>query len=319
MRCMRIRMHVHQFRDTMTPPAKRLPPLNTIAAFEASARLVSFTRAAEELHLSQGAVSRQIQLLEARLGVALFERHHREIHLTKAGTIFHQAIAASLSSIRRAVSMIESTETHSVTVSASVAMSSFWLMPAIIAFCDAYPSINIRVLASAQPMDPRREPVDLAIHYGDGNWPGLRKYKLFDEEIVPICSPDYLAAHPISSVDEIPEQALIELDADISVCTTWQHWLGLAGVSRAPLQTALLLSNYDLVYRAVCSGKGLGLAWLYAIPPEARDSLVVRPVDVRVRTGLGEYLVTAEGEDLSAPAQTVLEWLLEYAKSSAWL
>ncbi|MFL9933914.1 LysR family transcriptional regulator [Paraburkholderia sp. RL18-103-BIB-C] len=204
-----------------------MPPLNTIAAFEASARLVSFTRAAEELHLSQGAVSRQIQLLEARLGVALFERHHREIHLTKAG--------------------------------------------------------------------------------------------LFDEEIVPICSPDYLAAHPISSVEEIPEQALIELDADISICTTWQHWLGLAGVSRAPLQTALLLSNYDLVYRAVCSGKGLGLAWLYAIPPEARDSLVVRPVDVRVRTGLGEYLVTAEGEDLSAPAQTVLEWLLEYAKSSAWL
>ncbi|MGF6933615.1 LysR family glycine cleavage system transcriptional activator [Paraburkholderia sp. UCT70] len=303
----------------MTLPAKRLPPLNTIAAFEASARLASFTRAAQELHLSQGAVSRQIQMLEARLGVPLFERRHKEIRLTKAGAIFQQAITASLVSIRRAVSMIEELETHSVTISASVAMSSFWLMPAIIAFRDAWPDINIRVIASAQPMDPRREPVDLAIRYGDGNWPGLRKYKLFDEEIVPICSPGYLAEHPVGAVKDLAKQALVELDADISVCSTWDRWFSLAGIAYTPRQPALLVSSYDLVYRAVCSGKGVGLAWCYSIPPEARESLVVRPVDTRVRTGLCEYLVTSGAEELSAAAQTVLTWLLEYAGNSVWL
>ncbi len=302
----------------MNRPPKRLPPLNTIAAFEASARLCSFTRAAAELHLSQGAVSRQIQLLEERLGVALFERRHKEIRLTRAGAIFQEAIASSLSSIRRAVAMIEGMESHSVTISASVAMSSFWLMPAIIACRDAHPDINIRVLASSQPQDPRHDPVDLAIHYGDGNWPGLRKYKLFDEEIVPVCSPTYLAAHPVRSVEEIADAALVELDADISVCSTWEHWFELAGVARAPGQPALILSNYDLVYRAVCSGKGMGLAWTYAIPPEARGSLVVRPVDTRVRTGLCEYLVTSDTEELSAAAQTVLDWLQAYAKHSVW-
>lgn len=118
---------------------------------------------------------------------------------------------------------------------------------------------------------------------------------------------------------ELVDAALVELDADISVCSTWEHWFRLAGVKRAPRRPELILSNYDLVYRAVCSGKGMGLAWSYAVPPEARDSLVVRPVDVRVRTGLCEYLVTSETEPLSAAAQTVLEWLLEYARHSVWL
>jgi DNA-binding transcriptional LysR family regulator len=294
--------------------------LNTIAAFEAAARLTSFTKAAEELNLSQGAVSRQIQVLEERIGVALFNRRHKEIHLTKAGFIFQQAITRSLLSIRRAVSVIENLETQTVTIAASVGMSSFWLMPAIIAFREEHPQIDIRVLASDQQVDPRKEPVDLAIRYGDGHWQGLEKVKLFDEEIFPVCSRDYLIGKNITSLHDLSRENLIELDTSITISqySSWENWFESACEDHGPLHYALTLSNYDLVYRALCKGNGIALAWSYGIPLESRDDLLVRPLDVRVSTGLSEYLVYSDVEAPSESTKVVLAWLLKYAQDSIW-
>ncbi|MFL9863478.1 LysR substrate-binding domain-containing protein [Paraburkholderia fungorum] len=297
---------------------KRLPPLNTIGAFEASARLMSFTRAAEELHLSQGAVSRQIQVLEERMGVALFNRRHKEIQLTRAGLIFQQAIAQSLNSIRRAVTVIEALDTSTVTIAASNAMASFWLMPAIIDFRTQNPEIDIRVLASNTPVDPWKDPVDLAIRYGDGQWPNVTKVKLFEEEIFPVCSPAYLAAHPINSIDDLPALELIELDSSISAFNSWDSWLELAGQHSGRLHKNLTLSNYDLVYRAACSGKGVALAWSYGIPHDARETLLVKPLKVSYKTGLSEYIIHTENEELSAPAKIFLDWLIDFGKRSIW-
>jgi len=293
---------------------KRLPPLNTIAAFEASARLMSFTKAAEELHLSQGAVSRQIQVLEERIGVPLFNRRHREIDLTKAGVIFQQAIAQSLMSIRRAVALIENLESSSVTIAASVAMSSFWLMPALIGFRELHPDIEIRVLASDQPLDPRREAVDLAIRYGDGHWPGLIKTKLFDEEIFPVCSPEYLESRPISCPDDLLDEVLIDVEAGLSVCSTWDDWFALAGVAPQPHRSSIRVNNFDLAYRAACAGKGVALAWSYGVTELLRDGALVRPLDASVHTHLSEYIVTAEQYELSNAAQCVLDTLVEFAE-----
>lgn len=193
-----------------------------------------FTKAAEELHLSQGAVSRQIQILEERIGVSLFNRRHREIDLTRAGVIFHQAIAQSLVSIRRAVSLIENLQSSSVTVAASVAMSSFWLMSALIGFRKIHPDIEIRILASDQVLDPRRDAVDFAIRYGDGHWLGLVNYKLFDEEIFPVCNPKYLETREISCAEDPLGEVLIDVEAGLSVCGTWDDWFALAGVAPQP-------------------------------------------------------------------------------------
>lgn len=297
----------------MQKPKKRLPPLNTIAAFEASARLMSFTKAAEELHLSQGAVSRQIQVLEERIGVPLFNRRHREIDLTRAGVIFQQAIAQSLMSIRRAVTLIENLESSSVTVAASVAMSSFWLMPALIGFRELHPDIEIRVLASDQTLDPRREAIDLAIHYGDGHWPGLVKYKLFEEEIFPVCSPKYLETRDITCAADLLDEVLIDVEAGLSVCSTWDEWFALAGVTPEPHRTSIRVNNFDLAYRAACAGRGVALAWSYGASEMLRDGELVRPLDISVRTRLAEYIVTAEQYPLSEAAQCVLDALLEFA------
>ncbi|PRX20172.1 DNA-binding transcriptional LysR family regulator [Paraburkholderia sp. BL18I3N2] len=304
----------------MIKPRKRLPPLNAVGAFEASARLLSFTRAAEELNLSQGAVSRQIQVLEERIGVPLFNRRHREIELTKAGMVFQQAIAQSLMSIRRAVAIIENLESTSVTIAASVAMSSFWLMPAIIRFRERHPEIDIRVLASDQPVDPRREAVDLAIHYGDGHWPGLAKYKLFDEEIFPVCSPSYLEQHSIQSACDLQNEVLIDVEAGLSICNCWDDWFELAGVEPRDHHSSIRVSNFDLAYRAACAGKGVALAWSYGCTEMIEDGRLVRPLAISVRTRLSEYIVTADNYELSHAAKEVLDTLMDYAAgtNSSW-
>ncbi|MFB9123761.1 LysR substrate-binding domain-containing protein [Paraburkholderia dipogonis] len=290
--------------------------MNTISAFEASARLLSFTKAAEELHLSQGAVSRQIQVLEERMGVPLFNRRHKEIQLTRAGLIFQQAIAQSLNTIRRAVTMIEALDTSSVTIAASNAMANFWLMPAIFEFRSQHPTIDIRVLASNTPVDPWQEPVDLAIRYGDGHWPNLMKVRLFEEEIFPVCAPSYAQRHEIKSLQDLVSCELIEYDSDTAESNSWDTWLEKSGVKPSAVRKNLTLSNYDLVYRAACSGKGIALAWAYGVPQEDRENLLVRPLDVSVKTGLSEYIIYAE--ELSRPAQTFLEWLIDFGKRSIW-
>lgn len=299
-------------------PRRRLPPLNTVAAFEASARLLSFTRAAEELNLSQGAVSRQIQVLEERLGVPLFSRRHKEIQLTKAGTIFQSAIAESLNSIRRAASMIEMLDVQTVTIAASVGMSSFWLMPAILAFSDLYPDINIRVHASDHLIDTTHEFVDLRIKYGDARISGMTSVKLFDEEVFPICSAKYGEMHKISCPEDLTRQTLIEYDDGLSAFGSWENWLKLAKVEYSVLRPSMNLSNYDLVYRAICAGKGVGLTWSYVIAEEMRDTLLVRPLDITVKTGLAEHIVFSEDAPLSPSAAIVLEWLIEHARASVW-
>ncbi|TDN62293.1 LysR substrate-binding domain-containing protein [Paraburkholderia sp. BL10I2N1] len=302
----------------MPTPRKRLPPLNTISAFEASARLMSFTKAAEELHLSQGAVSRQIQVLEERMGVPLFTRRHKEIQLPRAGLIFQQAIAQSLNTIRRAVTMIEALDTSTVTIAASNAMANFWLMPAIFEFRSQYPNIDIRVLASNTPVDPWHEPIDLAIRYGDGHWPNLTKVKLFEEEIFPVCSPSYQSNHKIEKVQDLMECELIEYDSDSAESNSWDAWLESAGFQPGAVRKILTLSNYDLVYRAACSGKGVALAWAYGVPQEDREALLVRPLAVSIKTGLCEYIVYADNEELSSPAKVFLDWLIDFANQSVW-
>lgn len=268
--------------------------------------------------MSQGAVSRQIQVLEERMGVPLFNRRHKEIQLTRAGLIFQQAIAQSLNSIRRAVTMIETLDTSTVTIAASNAMASFWLMPAIIDFRSQYPDIDIRVLASNSPVDPWQEPVDLAIRYGDGHWPNLTKVKLFEEEIFPVCAASYQREHNIESIQDLLKCELIELDSGISEFNSWDVWFERTGFQPGVLHKNITVSNYDLVYRAACSGKGVALAWAYGIPHDARETLLVRPLDISIKTGLFEYIIYAENEELSAPARTFLEWLIDFAKRSLW-
>ena len=299
----------------MNNSKKRLPPLNTIAAFEASARLMSFTSAASELSLSQGAVSRQIQRLEERIGTALFDRRHKKIELTEAGQVFYQAICESLVSIRRAVDNIENMNTSHVTIAASMAMSSFWVMPAALKFRDVYPEINISLRADDHIIDPTRESVDLAIHYGDGHWPHLKTYKLFNEKIFPVCTEDYAREHSIETVDDLVNCTLIDVSAETSICGTWEEWLNMAGATeKSSSIKSIQVSNFDMAYRFAEAGKGVALAWNYGPQEILRSKRLIRPIENHVETGMGEFLVTDPTSTLNPAAEKILTLFLEYAK-----
>lgn len=301
----------------MNPTHLRLPSLNTIAAFEASARHLSFTRAAEELHLSQAAVSRQIQSLEARLGAPLFTRRHKEISLTSAGLEFQAAITEGLLALRNAIATVQSRSDSSVTITASLAMSSYWLMPAILEFQTAHPGIPIRVLASDSPIEHATASGELAIRYGHGAWEEVRgdvcASKLFDEVILPVCSPAFLAGRAFDRASDLASQPLIELDSALTSHSSWKHWFQARGIAQEPLHIALQLTNHDLVHRAVSAGKGIALGWSYGTLRDLREGTLVRPVSDTISTGNAEYLVHCGDAPLGACAELVKAWLLDHA------
>ncbi|MFT4439067.1 LysR substrate-binding domain-containing protein [Caballeronia sp. 15715] len=302
----------------MSTYSKRLPPLSTITAFEASARLMSFTRAGEELSLSQGAVSRQVKTLEDRMKVSLFNRRHKEIQLTRAGAIFQQSVQQSLDAMRRAVAVIEKLDQETITVAATPSLASFWLMPAIMDFHTEHPNVDIRVVARNTQVDLWREPIDLAIQTGDGHWANVVSFKLFEEVLFPVCGAQYLENRSLDSIHDLQASDLIELDEDTSVYSTWDGWFELAGLRTGSMKKALTFSNYDLTYRAACSGKGIALAKSHLVPKEARGTNLVRPIDISLKTGMSEYVAYSACEELSASAQAFLSWLINYSKGSVW-
>lgn len=301
----------------MESSGRRIPPLNTVVAFEAAVRAMSFTAAAKELHLSQGAVSRQIQRLEERLGTPLFERRNKKIVLTRAGEIFYAAIGESLAAVRRAVYEIERLNTTRVSLSASMAMASFWVMPALLLLRERQPSISeVSLLAEDRAADPLRDDVDLAILYGDGNWPGLTAHRLFDEKVFPVCSKAYLERHPIRTPADLADATLIDVMRTSSVCGTWSRWLERAGITRAErTPPALTVSSFELAYRAAEAGQGVALTWNYGCDEVFQRFGLVRPVSDYVETGLGEYLVLDSAKPQSDTLRTVLDTLLEYART----
>ena len=172
---------------------KTLPPTNSLVVFEAAARHMNFTRAARELDVTQSAVSRQIQLLEDHLGIALFQRQSRGLVLTREGERLHRAVAMGLEHIANvAADLRRNRGPGELTVATSVTFASYWLMARIAKFRAAHPEIELRLYASSPVYDLAAEGIDIAVRYGAGEWPGVEATRLFGDEIWPVCSPRYL-------------------------------------------------------------------------------------------------------------------------------
>ena len=171
----------------------KLPPLNSLVVFEAAARHLSFTCAAEELRISREAVSRQIRLLEKHLDQALFLRLHRSLELTDVGKRFSDTVSFGLCKIAdSAIEILEENRGSSVVVSATIAIASFWLTPRLPRFRICNPHTTINITVTDNPGNMRQSGINIGLRYGDGNWPGLNSKHLFDVESIPVCSADYL-------------------------------------------------------------------------------------------------------------------------------
>ncbi|MDX1514041.1 MAG: transcriptional regulator GcvA, partial [Gammaproteobacteria bacterium] len=220
--------------------ARKLPPLNALRAFEAAARHLSFTRAAEELHVTQAAVSHQVKSLEEYLGIKLFRRFNRSLLLTDEGQAYLPTMTKAFDLMSDATSrLVKKDPAGPLTVSVLPSFAARWLVPRLGRFRRAHPEIDLRIDPATQLVDFGRGDVDVGIRYGRGEYPGLRSDRLMEEDIFPVCSPALLdGEHPLKDPEDLAHHTLLHDDGH----GDWRTWLLAAGVdgvdpTRGPIFT----------------------------------------------------------------------------------
>jgi LysR family glycine cleavage system transcriptional activator len=235
---------------------RRLPPLSALRPFEAAARLESFSRAAEELHLTHGAVSRQVRALEDHVGAALFTRHGKRVALTAAGRTFAERVRNALQEIAAAAEALgDRRRDNRLTVSVLPSFASRWLMPRLIRFMDAHPQIEVNVMASTLLANFAADGVDVAIRFGRGPWAGLACEEFLDDEYFPVASPKMNRGKLPKAPKDLLDLRIIREDRDY-----WAEWFAAAGVPlEAPL-TGHSFNDSTFALQAAARGEGIALA-----------------------------------------------------------
>ena len=293
----------------------KLPPMNSLVAFEAAARHLSFTRAGRELLVSREAVSRQIRILEDHLGVKLFARLYRALELTEAGRALQLVVGKSLANIARTAATLQRAGRPSkITVTATIAIASFWLTPRLPRLRARHPDAEIRVIVSDAPLDMVAESFDVALRYGDGNWPGHKATRLFDVHSFPVCSPGYLKnAIPIRTPENLLEHTLLNLDGTPHSLENWNWWLVESGVHMPASCRILGFDSYANVIQAALDGQGIALGFSRIVDGLVSRGDLVRPIPSSFSKGCAVYLVVSSGVTLAPVAQDFFDWVLAEA------
>lgn len=294
----------------------RLPPLNSLVAFEAVARHLSMTRASEELAVSREAVSRQIHNLEEHLGVQLFLRVHRAVELTPAGQSLQYAVTGGLEQIARtAAGLQQAARAARVTVTATVAIATYWLTPRLARFRERHPETEIHIRVSDTPLDMSGEGIDLGLRYGDGRWQGLSTTALFETETFPVCTPSYLAEHgPIATPADLLAHTLLNLDGPTHSGEDWAWLLDGLSVTEQRAPRIVGFDNYANVIQAALEGQGIALGFTRIVDALLARGQLIRPIGHALKKGHAVWLVSPAGARLSPAAAAFSEWLLAEAE-----
>ncbi len=293
---------------------RRLPPLISLRVFEAAARHLSFTKAADELCVTQAAVSHQIKALEEWLGVPLFIRLNRAIKLTDAGQKFSGPLTEAFDILGNVTADVLSQEVDStLTIATFDSIASAWLMPRLKSLREMYPELTVRIKTIDKYSDFVEEDIDLEIRYGDGNWPNFHVTKLADEELFPVCSP-----HLLESDDQLknPEDVLKYKLIHDEMMTTWEQWLTAAGALDIKLDDGLSMNHSHLVMQAAIGGEGIALGRSVLVADALRDGSLVKPIEFSLRSDFAYYLVCPKNIAEQVWISSFREWLLEEVSNS---
>lgn len=297
----------------------KLPPLNALVMFEAAARHLNFTRTADELRVTQAAVSRQIQQLEGHLGASLFHRQARGLKLTREGLRLQSAVSIGLENIANtAVEIRQSRGEAEVTVSSSVTFASYWLMHRVAKFRATHPQVELRLVASAPVADLAVAGIDLAVRYGRGRWPGTSAEHLLDNEIFPVCSPAYLEARdrpPMTVPADLLDETLLHLVEFDRNWVTWSAWLKQFGVTGAARRRGLEFDNYLVLIQAALDGQGIALGGGRLADDFLARGALVRPIDAKLSSDSAFYLIHPSDLPLSETAKLFRDWIVQEAKT----
>ena len=292
-------------------PRRRLPPLNAIRAFEAAARHLSFTKAADELAVTQGAVSHQVKTLEAWLGVQLFQRETRAIYLTREGQRFLPPVRDALDGIAEATRRLEVLDSRGpLTVSAIPSFAAKWLLPRLAEFRARHPDIDVRISADDRLIDFARHDVDLAIRMGNGDWPGLEVVKLMDEDLFPVCSPALLDGDPpLRRPEDLAHHTLLHDD----MRQDWRAWLMAAGVEGVDPTRGPGYTDSSMVIQAAVEGQGVALGRSALASADLAQGRLVKPFEVALPASFAYYVAMPPGARENAKVEAFVDWMLAMA------
>jgi LysR family transcriptional regulator, glycine cleavage system transcriptional activator len=296
-----------------------LPRLDLLHSFEAAARHLSFTMAAEELFLTQSAVSRQIQQIEAGLGVPLFERRHRALALTDAGSTLYRAAVDCLDRLRDATALVRaSQQVRRVSVTTTPGFASLWLIPRLVRFTANHPQVDVRISATLELQDLDRSHLDLAVRFcatkdGEGA-------PLFEETVLPVCSPRLLRdkANPLKKPADLAQHTLLAVDTpgDMNVTGDWQPWLKVMGLLEVRTKNTLRFSQYADAIGAAVAGQGVAIGRFPLLNDLLRDKRLVAPFKGAAASQRGYFVALGSSAARNPDAQDFATWLRAEARQA---
>jgi LysR family glycine cleavage system transcriptional activator len=283
-------------------------PLASIRVFESAARLRSFTRAAEELGMTQAAVSWQIKALEGRLGQSLFRRLPREVQPTEAGERLSRAATEAIALLRRAISDLTEADEHILSITTLATLATQWLAPRLGAFQLANPELAVRMDTNPALLDLARDGFDVGVRSGHGDWPGMESQMLMPSVFTPLCTPAMCERLNLTAPCDLLDAPRIGMEKE------WAVWFAAAGLDDGVRPGTRLTADYQVLeVAAALGGQGVALASPILFAREIQTGVLVRPFDQMVAFHTGYYLVWPDGRRRSPKIKRFRDWLMAQA------
>lgn len=292
---------------------RTLPPLETFRFFEAAARHLNFTRAAEEMHVTHGAVSQRIKRLEEHLGMSLFRRSGGRMLLTDEGRRLLERVRNAISELAAGVEAIRSSNRDRIlTVGMMPAFATYWLLPRLAQFIERHPHIEVNIRPTLSLADFTRDEVDMAVRFGPGTWPGLTSIKLHDEELIPVCSPAFRGGRLPRSPGNLLTMPLLHDERQ-----PWSLWFSAVGLDYRDPSQGPRYGEQGVLLAAAIAGLGVALARGLFVQADLESGRLVRLFPEGVRTKYSYFIVYPRGSEALGKIQVFQEWLLEQASTHA--
>jgi LysR family transcriptional regulator, glycine cleavage system transcriptional activator len=286
-----------------------LPSLDALVAFESAARYQSFTRAAAELNVTQGAISRQIRVLEDRLGVLLFQRVRRRVVLTDSGHAYLLEVRRLLNSLESATLRLMTAGEHTRVLNLAVlpAVATHWLIPRLPDFFSKHPNVSVSCTIRQVPFDFATDPFDAAFHLGSPTWAGAVVHHLMDEFLVPVCTPSFRSTRGIHRPEDLTRTPLLQL---ASRPAAWAAWFEKSKLPKTNAFQGLIFDNFAMLSTAAITGLGVALLPTFFVEEELSDGRLVRLTRPQ-RSKDTYYLVVPEAKAGSPHVKAFVGWIEE--------
>jgi LysR family transcriptional regulator, glycine cleavage system transcriptional activator len=288
--------------------ARKQAPLNGLRSFEAAGRMLSFTKAAKELSVTQAAVSHQVKAVESSLGIPLFFRHSRRLSLTEEGRLLLPEITEAFDKIANALELVK-TQKDSTIVNVRLAPSfaAKWLSPRLKYFWLQYPEIDLSLFHAHPAVDFSREQIDIAVTYGRGDWPGVIADPLISLDFSPVCAPEFMMNDkPLTDINNLAYYTLLH-DANYEC---WRDWLSLAGLDSIASNKGTTIDDTNVLIQAAIDGQGVALGSSTFVEDHLESGRLIKPFDLVLKNDFSYYVVCPESKLANPAVRAFKDWLM---------